>query len=60
MPKFPPPPTDTIDWSNVGFKVREVNGHIESKYNKTDGKWTEPTFVKDPFLRIHGMVREHC
>lgn len=21
---FPPPPVDTIDWSNVGFKVRDV------------------------------------
>lgn len=53
---FPPPPTDTIDWNNVGFKVREVNGHIESTYNLTTKQWTEPSFVKDPFLRIHGMV----
>lgn len=23
MGAFPPPPVNTIDWSNVGFKVRE-------------------------------------
>lgn len=23
MSRFPPPPVSTIDWSNVGFKVRE-------------------------------------
>jgi branched-chain amino acid aminotransferase len=23
MVAFPPPPVNTIDWSNVGFKVRE-------------------------------------
>ena len=23
MANFPPPPVNTIDWSNVGFKVRE-------------------------------------
>ncbi|KAF2141774.1 uncharacterized protein K452DRAFT_227925 [Aplosporella prunicola CBS 121167] len=53
---FPPPPVNTIDWSNVGFKVREVNGHIEATYSKTTGQWTEPEFVADPFLRIHGMA----
>ncbi|KAF2499830.1 branched-chain-amino-acid aminotransferase [Lophium mytilinum] len=53
---FPPPPVDTIDWSNVGFKVREVNGHVESRYSVKTGKWTEPEFIQDPFLRIHGMA----
>jgi hypothetical protein len=23
MGAFPPPPVNTIDWSNVGFKIRE-------------------------------------
>ena len=23
MSRFPPPPVSTIDWSNVGFRVRE-------------------------------------
>ncbi|WPH03800.1 Putative branched-chain-amino-acid aminotransferase [Acrodontium crateriforme] len=53
---FPPPPVNTIDWSDIGFRVREVNGHIESTYSKKTGKWTAPAFVQDPFLRIHGMA----
>ncbi|KAG6052571.1 hypothetical protein E4U17_005648 [Claviceps sp. LM77 group G4] len=56
MGAFPPPPVTTIDWSNVGFKVREVNGHIESTYSKTTGQWTPLRFVPDPFMRIHGMA----
>jgi len=53
---FPPPPVNTIDWSDIGFRVREVNGHIESHYSVKTGKWTAPTLVTDPFLRIHGMA----
>ncbi|KAI8689515.1 hypothetical protein LRP88_14277 [Fusarium phalaenopsidis] len=56
MAAFPPPPVNTIDWSNVGFKVREVNGHIESTYSRETGKWTPLRFVADPFMRIHGMA----
>ncbi|PHH89536.1 hypothetical protein CDD83_5822 [Cordyceps sp. RAO-2017] len=56
MAAFPPPPTDAIDWSNVGFMVREVNGHIESTYSRKTGQWTPPKFVADPFMRIHGMA----
>ncbi|KAF7558744.1 hypothetical protein G7046_g5412 [Stylonectria norvegica] len=56
MADFPPQPVNTIDWSNVGFKVREVNGHIESTYTKATGKWSPLRFVKDPFMRIHGMA----
>ncbi|KAF2090772.1 branched-chain amino acid aminotransferase II [Saccharata proteae CBS 121410] len=53
---FPPPPVNTIDWSDIGFKVREVNGHVECTYSKKTGQWSEPEFVEDPFLRIHGMA----
>ncbi|KAF4635208.1 hypothetical protein G7Y89_g2880 [Cudoniella acicularis] len=53
---FPPPPVNTIDWSNIGFKVREVNGHIESHYSVKTKQWSSPKFVTDPFLRIHGMA----
>ncbi|KAH6895966.1 aminotransferase [Thelonectria olida] len=56
MGAFPPPPVNTIDWSNVGFKIREVNGHIESTFSKTTGKWSPLQFVADPFMRIHGMA----
>ncbi|GAB7353284.1 hypothetical protein MBLNU459_g3788t1 [Dothideomycetes sp. NU459] len=56
---FPPPPSTAIDWhqrGGIGFQVREVNGHIESTYTKSTGKWAAPAFVKDPYLRIHGMA----
>jgi branched-chain amino acid aminotransferase len=53
---FPPPPVNTIDWNNIGFKVREVNGHIESHYSVKTGVWTKPEFIRDPFMRIHGMA----
>lgn len=56
MSAFPPPPVNTIDWSNVGFRVREVNGHIESHYSKSTGKWSPLQFVTDPYIRIHGMA----
>lgn len=57
MAAFPPPPVSSIDWSNVGFKVREVNGHIESKFSYSGSKqWTPPTFVTSPHLSIHGMA----
>ncbi|OCT46485.1 putative branched-chain-amino-acid aminotransferase TOXF [Cladophialophora carrionii] len=59
MAPFPPPPVSTIDWSNVGFKVREVNGHIEStfRYSSSDKPtWSKPRFVTSPHLSIHGMA----
>jgi branched-chain amino acid aminotransferase len=53
---FPPPPVNTIDWSNVGFKIREVAGHIESHYSTKTGQWSTPKFIESPFLSIHGMA----
>ncbi|PKY04685.1 branched-chain amino acid aminotransferase II [Aspergillus campestris IBT 28561] len=52
---FPPPPTPTIDWSNVGFKVRDVNGHIESHFSPSTNQWSAPKFIRSPYLRLHGM-----
>ncbi|KAL4890005.1 aminotransferase [Aspergillus ambiguus] len=51
---FPPPPVDSIDWDNVGFKVRDVNGHVESHFS--NGQWSPPKFVRSPYLPIHGMA----
>ena len=33
-----------------------VNGHIESRYSVQNGKWSEPRFIEDPILRIHGLA----
>ncbi|KAF2280878.1 branched-chain amino acid aminotransferase II [Westerdykella ornata] len=56
MSSYPPQPVATIDWSNIGFKIREVAGHVESHYSVKTAKWTDPVFVEDPYLRIHGMA----
>ncbi|RCI15297.1 hypothetical protein L249_7002 [Ophiocordyceps polyrhachis-furcata BCC 54312] len=53
---FPPPPVNTIDWSNVGFRVREVNGHVEATFSRATGSWSPLRFVTDPYMRIHGMA----
>ncbi len=33
-----------------------VNGHVESRFSMKTGVWTEPAFVRDPVLRIHGLA----
>lgn len=33
-----------------------MNGHIESRYSVHSGKWTEPQFVTDPYLKVHGLA----
>ncbi|EAU35370.1 conserved hypothetical protein [Aspergillus terreus NIH2624] len=54
---FPPPPVSSIDWSNVGFQVRDVNGHVECTFSHSNGgTWTAPKFVRSPYLSIHGMA----
>ncbi|KAM5472310.1 putative branched-chain-amino-acid transaminase [Microsporum audouinii] len=54
---FPPPPTSAIDWKNVGFKVREVSGHVESHFSHSaGGQWSPPRFVESPYLQLHGMA----
>lgn len=32
-----------------------MNGHVESTYTATDEKWSEPKFVHDPYIRVHGL-----
>lgn len=32
-----------------------VNGHIESHYNIQSRRWSEPEFIRDPFLKLHGL-----
>lgn len=33
-----------------------VNGHIQSRWSRKTGEWSEPEFVEDPFLRVHGLA----
>ncbi|GKZ37546.1 hypothetical protein AbraIFM66950_009131 [Aspergillus brasiliensis] len=55
MTSFPPPPTTSIDWTNIGFKVRDVNYHIESTYTPQTHTWSAPQLIKSPYLSIHGL-----
>lgn len=32
-----------------------MNGHVESTYTAADEKWSEPKFVHDPYIRVHGL-----
>ncbi|KAJ5143287.1 uncharacterized protein N7515_002074 [Penicillium bovifimosum] len=53
---FPPPPA-ALDWDNIGFKVRDGNGHVEIHFSHSTGnKWSSPQFVTSPYLSIHGMA----
>ncbi|KAJ5787646.1 Branched-chain amino acid aminotransferase II [Penicillium paradoxum] len=53
---FPPPPAD-IDWNNLGFKVRDGNGHVEIHFSHSgDNKWSQPQLVASPFIAVHGMA----
>ncbi|OOF94193.1 hypothetical protein ASPCADRAFT_6884 [Aspergillus carbonarius ITEM 5010] len=52
---FAPPAAD-LDWSKLGLAVTDiVNGHVECHYDPATQTWGAPTFVKDPYLRVHGL-----
>ncbi|RYO44994.1 hypothetical protein AA0116_g13502 [Alternaria tenuissima] len=34
----------------------EVNGHIQCTYSPEVAEWGAPHFVKDPYLRVHGLA----
>jgi branched-chain amino acid aminotransferase len=40
-----------IEWSKLGFGFSDVNCHI--RYTWKDGKWSKPSFVKDPYITMH-------
>ena len=40
-------------WAN---SLSVVNGHVESRYSVKTKQWSEPEFIRDPFLRIHGLA----
>ncbi|KAF7188118.1 Transaminase AMT5 [Pseudocercospora fuligena] len=33
-----------------------VNGHAESTFSTGRGAWSDPIFVQDPYLRVHGLA----
>ncbi|KAI9303128.1 branched-chain amino acid aminotransferase [Cunninghamella echinulata] len=46
------PPSDKIDWANVGFQYRDTNGYIKYTWTKEKG-WDNGVFETDPFFKIH-------
>jgi hypothetical protein len=49
-----PAPTAAIDWHDVGFTVRKVNGHAHVTWS--DGKWGKLEFRSEEMLSIHGFA----
>ncbi|KAN0061661.1 hypothetical protein ACQY0O_005652 [Thecaphora frezii] len=45
------PPTPNIEWEQLGFSERQVNGHVRVTYK--DGKWGQPEFHRGTDLTIH-------
>ncbi|PYH86089.1 branched-chain amino-acid transaminase [Aspergillus uvarum CBS 121591] len=56
MSTFPAEPAANIEWEKVGVSFLDVNGHVESDFNFQTGTWSDPLFVEDHYLRVHGLA----
>ncbi|KAH7173138.1 aminotransferase [Fusarium flagelliforme] len=45
-----------LAWDKYESKVNPVNGHVECIYSSITESWSEPRFVKRPFLQVHGLA----
>ncbi|CAF3465788.1 unnamed protein product [Fusarium graminearum] len=50
------PPTASIDWDQISIATNLGLGHVESTYHMSTGQWSDPVFVNDPYLRVHGLA----
>ncbi|PTD06155.1 Aminotransferase apf4 [Fusarium culmorum] len=50
------PPTASIDWDQISIATNLGLGHVESTYHMSTGRWSDPVFVNDPYLRVHGLA----
>ncbi|KAL3472879.1 aminotransferase, partial [Aspergillus californicus] len=55
-PDYPRAPLAGLDWTNLGFDPVEVNGHVECTYTPNTKTWSHPTFITDPYIRLHGLT----
>nr|C9K7B6.1 RecName: Full=Transaminase AMT5; AltName: Full=AM-toxin biosynthesis protein 5 [Alternaria alternata]BAI44740.1 similar to branched-chain-amino-acid aminotransferase [Alternaria alternata]BAI44804.1 similar to branched-chain-amino-acid aminotransferase [Alternaria alternata] len=53
---FPLTASSLVDWTSLTFSPIEVNGHIQCTYSPEVAEWGAPHFVKDPYLRVHGLA----
>ena len=44
-------PKKGIKWEKFGFGFSDVNCHLRMTWK--NGKWSKPTFVKDPWIKMH-------
>ncbi|KAI1843587.1 hypothetical protein JX266_010220 [Neoarthrinium moseri] len=52
----PPAPKKDVDWSALGVALDlPVNGHIETRFHLSTGKWTQPTLVANPNISVNGL-----
>ncbi|KAJ0300527.1 hypothetical protein COL5a_006801 [Colletotrichum fioriniae] len=49
-----PPKTD-VEWNKIGFTPFQVNGHIECTFTTKSGAWSQPRWVQEPYLKVHGL-----
>ncbi|KAI9150037.1 Aminotransferase lcsP [Paramyrothecium foliicola] len=52
---FPPPPRRDIVWDGLAA-LTTVNGHVQSRWTRETCIWSEPEFVQDPVLHVHGLA----
>ncbi|KAI8388811.1 branched-chain amino acid aminotransferase [Radiomyces spectabilis] len=45
-------PTDKLDWANIGFQFRDLNGYMKYTWTEENG-WDKGTFEKDSYLKVH-------
>ncbi|KAF3912068.1 hypothetical protein ABW21_db0202506 [Orbilia brochopaga] len=53
---WPPESTSEFEWDKIGFKITEVAGHVETHFSRSEGKWTEPAWITDPYIKLHGLA----
>ncbi|KAF7732731.1 hypothetical protein EC973_000002 [Apophysomyces ossiformis] len=46
------PPTDKLDWANIGFQYRDLNGYVKYTWTEKNG-WDNGVIETDPFLKLH-------
>lgn len=57
-PSFPPPPKDGINWSNLALSLGLGDGtldHVESRFSAKTNQWSDPEFISDPYIKVHGL-----
>ena len=46
------PPTDKLDWQNIGFQYRDINGYAKYTWTPENG-WDEGSLETNPNLNVH-------